>query len=69
MYEAVIWFEPDMPKVTPLELLKATVPVLTDCVPADSRTLGAVADAVTVEPARPKVTLLLLEKTVAPGTV
>src|ERR1700683_91474 len=56
----------DMPKLMPLLFEKMTVPVLTDCVPADIATPPApppAAEAVTVEPFRPNDTPLLLLKT------
>ena len=60
---------PDMPKLMPLLLLNATVPEVAVCVPAPSAPKLPVAVApegiepVTVDPLRPKLTLLRLEKT------
>ena len=61
--------DPFRPKDTPLEFEKTTEPKALLVVPAEKFGEPPPALAVTVEPASPKVTLLLLEKTVAPGTV
>jgi hypothetical protein len=70
LWLAVIWDEPDMPKLIPLLLANWIVPLVAVWVPASMAAIPAAAPGVTVAVItpllRPKDTPLELEKTTVP---